>query len=148
VFGGMDPNHYKGNHTYVPVTQKGYWQVGPFFLYSQLTFFLYIYLGLTYAISCCSLTWAMSWLMGSPLVLQCFSLHVYSNFLLMRNKLNSKSVIIRVLCWRVCRNCRFWNFLACWSHSKFEFCLFLLTRLGVLFLYTILYIWNVKRYSF
>ncbi|OMP04379.1 Peptidase A1 [Corchorus olitorius] len=26
VFGGMDPNHYKGNHTYVPVTQKGYWQ--------------------------------------------------------------------------------------------------------------------------
>lgn len=27
VFGGMDPNHYKGEHTYVPVTQKGYWQV-------------------------------------------------------------------------------------------------------------------------
>jgi phytepsin len=27
VFGGMDPNHYKGKHTYVPVTQKGYWQV-------------------------------------------------------------------------------------------------------------------------
>eukprot|EP00257_Ricinus_communis_P026729 XP_025014143.1 cyprosin isoform X3 [Ricinus communis] len=26
VFGGMDPNHYKGQHTYVPVTQKGYWQ--------------------------------------------------------------------------------------------------------------------------
>ncbi|CAK7351433.1 unnamed protein product [Dovyalis caffra] len=26
VFGGMDPNHYKGKHTYVPVTQKGYWQ--------------------------------------------------------------------------------------------------------------------------
>ncbi|GJN15246.1 hypothetical protein PR202_gb02142 [Eleusine coracana subsp. coracana] len=26
VFGGMDPSHYKGNHTYVPVTQKGYWQ--------------------------------------------------------------------------------------------------------------------------
>ncbi|GAB4826553.1 hypothetical protein Ancab_033447 [Ancistrocladus abbreviatus] len=26
VFGGVDPNHYKGNHTYVPVTQKGYWQ--------------------------------------------------------------------------------------------------------------------------
>jgi phytepsin len=31
VFGGMDPNHYKGNHTYVPVTQKGYWQVRFFF---------------------------------------------------------------------------------------------------------------------
>lgn len=27
VFGGVDPNHYKGTHTYVPVTQKGYWQV-------------------------------------------------------------------------------------------------------------------------
>ncbi|KAK8517285.1 hypothetical protein V6N13_092568 [Hibiscus sabdariffa] len=26
VFGGADPNHYKGKHTYVPVTQKGYWQ--------------------------------------------------------------------------------------------------------------------------
>ncbi|OVA03401.1 Peptidase A1 [Macleaya cordata] len=26
VFGGVDPNHYKGAHTYVPVTQKGYWQ--------------------------------------------------------------------------------------------------------------------------
>lgn len=28
VFGGVDPDHYKGEHTYVPVTQKGYWQVG------------------------------------------------------------------------------------------------------------------------
>lgn len=27
VFGGVDPKHYKGEHTYVPVTQKGYWQV-------------------------------------------------------------------------------------------------------------------------
>ncbi|XP_020099337.1 aspartic proteinase oryzasin-1-like [Ananas comosus] len=26
VFGGVDPSHYKGKHTYVPVTQKGYWQ--------------------------------------------------------------------------------------------------------------------------
>ncbi|CAI9304016.1 unnamed protein product [Lactuca saligna] len=26
VFGGADPNHFKGKHTYVPVTQKGYWQ--------------------------------------------------------------------------------------------------------------------------
>lgn len=26
VFGGLDPNHYKGEHTYVPVSQKGYWQ--------------------------------------------------------------------------------------------------------------------------
>jgi phytepsin len=27
VFGGVDPNHHKGSHTYVPVTKKGYWQV-------------------------------------------------------------------------------------------------------------------------
>ncbi|KAI4295931.1 hypothetical protein L6164_035924 [Bauhinia variegata] len=26
VFGGVDPAHYKGQHTYVPVTRKGYWQ--------------------------------------------------------------------------------------------------------------------------
>ncbi|XP_047332857.1 aspartic proteinase A1-like [Impatiens glandulifera] len=26
VFGGIDPMHYKGNHTYVPVIRKGYWQ--------------------------------------------------------------------------------------------------------------------------
>ena len=27
VLGGIDSDHYKGEHTYVPVTQKGYWQV-------------------------------------------------------------------------------------------------------------------------
>ncbi|PPD88932.1 hypothetical protein GOBAR_DD14144 [Gossypium barbadense] len=27
VFGGVDPKHFKGQHTYVPVTQKGYWQI-------------------------------------------------------------------------------------------------------------------------
>ncbi|GAV91757.1 Asp domain-containing protein/SapB_2 domain-containing protein/SapB_1 domain-containing protein [Cephalotus follicularis] len=26
VFGGVDEKHYKGEHTYVPVTKKGYWQ--------------------------------------------------------------------------------------------------------------------------
>ncbi|XP_071706514.1 aspartic proteinase A1-like [Rutidosis leptorrhynchoides] len=26
VFGGVDPKHFKGEHTYVPITQKGYWQ--------------------------------------------------------------------------------------------------------------------------
>ncbi|KAE8670556.1 hypothetical protein F3Y22_tig00112124pilonHSYRG00019 [Hibiscus syriacus] len=28
VFAGSDPNHYKGKHTYVPVTKTGFWQVG------------------------------------------------------------------------------------------------------------------------
>ncbi|KAL5981698.1 AP4A phosphorylase [Asimina triloba] len=27
VFGGVDPKHFKGEHTYVPITRKGYWQV-------------------------------------------------------------------------------------------------------------------------
>jgi len=27
VFGGVNPKHFKGDHTYVPVTEKGYWQV-------------------------------------------------------------------------------------------------------------------------
>lgn len=27
VFGGVDSDHHKGEHTYVPVTHKGYWQV-------------------------------------------------------------------------------------------------------------------------
>ncbi|ONK63041.1 uncharacterized protein A4U43_C07F10780 [Asparagus officinalis] len=26
VFGGVDPKHYVGNHTYVPISRKGYWQ--------------------------------------------------------------------------------------------------------------------------
>ncbi|KAI3698146.1 hypothetical protein L6452_31258 [Arctium lappa] len=26
VFGGVDPDHHKGNHTFVPITKKGYWQ--------------------------------------------------------------------------------------------------------------------------
>jgi hypothetical protein len=27
VLGGVDPNHFDGQHTYTPVTQKGFWQV-------------------------------------------------------------------------------------------------------------------------
>ncbi|XP_042757267.1 phytepsin [Lactuca sativa] len=26
IFGGVDPKHYKGNHAFVPLTKKGYWQ--------------------------------------------------------------------------------------------------------------------------
>ena len=27
VFGGVDQKHFRGQHTFVPVTQKGYWEV-------------------------------------------------------------------------------------------------------------------------
>uniref|UniRef100_A0A0E0ARB1 Peptidase A1 domain-containing protein n=1 Tax=Oryza glumipatula TaxID=40148 RepID=A0A0E0ARB1_9ORYZ len=27
VFSGMDPKHFKGDHTYVHVSRKGYWQI-------------------------------------------------------------------------------------------------------------------------
>ncbi|KAF5190029.1 Aspartic proteinase, partial [Thalictrum thalictroides] len=27
IVGGADPKHFKGDHTYVPVTEKGYWQI-------------------------------------------------------------------------------------------------------------------------
>nr|KJB13722.1 hypothetical protein B456_002G091100 [Gossypium raimondii] len=41
VFGGMDPKHFKGNHTYVPVTRKGYWQfdMGDFLIGNETTGF-------------------------------------------------------------------------------------------------------------
>lgn len=35
VFGGVDPKHFKGKHTYVPVTKKGYWQVKAFHLWTN-----------------------------------------------------------------------------------------------------------------
>ncbi|OMO86209.1 Peptidase A1 [Corchorus capsularis] len=39
VFGGVDPKHYKGKHTYVPVTGKGYWQfdMGDFLIGNRST---------------------------------------------------------------------------------------------------------------
>lgn len=41
VFGGVDPNHFKGNHTYVPVSRKGYWQfdMGDFLIGGETTGF-------------------------------------------------------------------------------------------------------------
>nr|ABI78942.1 aspartic protease [Ipomoea batatas] len=41
IFGGVDPNHFKGKHTYVPVTQKGYWQfeMGDFLIGNSSTGF-------------------------------------------------------------------------------------------------------------
>lgn len=30
VFGGVDKRHFRGKHTFVPVTQAGYWQVSEF----------------------------------------------------------------------------------------------------------------------
>ena len=27
IFGGVDRRHFKGQHIYAPITQKGYWQV-------------------------------------------------------------------------------------------------------------------------
>lgn len=41
IFGGVDPKHYKGDHSYVPVTEKGYWQfeMGDFLIGNQSTGF-------------------------------------------------------------------------------------------------------------
>lgn len=36
VFGGVDPKHFKGEHTFVPVTQRGYWQVCSLFIFLSL----------------------------------------------------------------------------------------------------------------
>ena len=35
VFGGLDWRHFRGDHTYVPVTKRGYWQVVDLCLSSQ-----------------------------------------------------------------------------------------------------------------
>nr|AFX73040.1 preprofigain A [Ficus carica] len=39
IFGGVDEKHFKGKHTYVPVTKKGYWQIemGDIFVGNQST---------------------------------------------------------------------------------------------------------------
>lgn len=43
VFGGVDPHHFKGKHTYVPVTRKGYWQVGYLLVFfTEVSIYIYI----------------------------------------------------------------------------------------------------------
>ncbi|XP_052194075.1 aspartic proteinase A1-like [Diospyros lotus] len=41
VFGGVDKKHFKGDHTYAPITQKGYWQfeMGDFLIGTSSTGF-------------------------------------------------------------------------------------------------------------
>lgn len=58
VFGGVDPAHFRGNHTYVSVTRKGYWQVRKTLLGSchlsddlRLRFFFLSSFSLTWEIS-------------------------------------------------------------------------------------------------
>lgn len=41
VFGGVVPNHFIGNHTYVPLTRKGYWQVTKIFHLTDNFYFFY-----------------------------------------------------------------------------------------------------------
>lgn len=41
VFGGVVPNHFIGNHTYVPLTRKGYWQVTKIFHLTDYFYFFY-----------------------------------------------------------------------------------------------------------
>lgn len=78
VFGGVDPNHYKGEHTYVPVTQKGYWQV-KFFFFCLVCLFRFLLIKQNssaiissniamFTIPCCSLTWKMFSLVVKQLV--------------------------------------------------------------------------------
>ena len=71
VFGGLNPLHYKGNHTYVPVSRKAYWQVNIHFD------MLNILNELTKNISHCSFPWVMYMLVKIPLVLD----PVFSTFI-------------------------------------------------------------------
>lgn len=41
VFGGIDWRHFRGDHTYVPLSQQGYWQV---YIYLQLYSYLCVFL--------------------------------------------------------------------------------------------------------
>jgi len=70
VFGGVDPKHYRGKHTYVPVTQKGYWQVGYQVYISSILLLIVITPHAYFFFRVCSSTWAMFSLMVNQLV--CF----------------------------------------------------------------------------
>ena len=138
VFGGVDPKHFKGQHTYVPVTQKGYWQVC--YIYILLSFLGFSKTssnGLTQAFCVCySLIWVMFSLAVHPLV--CLTLlyffciiyvafpYKFENVQLFCVYLQQLDLIIFFLLYRILRKwllcySRFWNIFACRSNSKQEF---------------------------
>ena len=60
VFGGVDPSHFKGKHTYVPVTRKGYWQVAQNKILTMYQLKLLVAFPLCFILHFFgSLTWAM-----------------------------------------------------------------------------------------
>lgn len=70
VFGGVDRNHYKDEHTYVPLKQKGYWQVSLTTLsYHSKEIVMYVSINTClYVISFFSLIWEKFSLMDEQLV--------------------------------------------------------------------------------
>lgn len=81
VFGGTDREHYKGEHVYVPITKKGYWQVDYVFLFEHMSFSLSFCL-CNLLVFFCSLTWKMSLLAAKQLVVHSSSLFFLTKFIL------------------------------------------------------------------
>lgn len=127
VFGGVDPSHHKDEHTYVPVTQKGYWQVSARFL--LIDDVKKVLLGILS--NTCNLYILMQFDMGDVLVGGQSTGNFFSIFFLviLSYYLGGVSVdkvcffllfvLFRILCWRLCSNSGFWNFPDCWPNSKY-----------------------------